>query len=113
MRKIVLVLSVILVLAFAFGATGAEKFPVNNASFENNEIGTRFIGEITNNSGKNYEQAVFKLSVYDASGKLLDVLQFVMNGFRNGDTDTFEAISMKVLPSPDISKLRVKFEMGM
>jgi hypothetical protein len=54
-------------------------------------------GEITNNSGKSYETAIFKISFYDASGKLLGAADVAIMNFGSGETVTFDGISEKDL----------------
>lgn len=113
MKRLVMMFAVILVALLALPSLAAEKFPIFNVSFESNSMGTRFIGEIRNDSGKAYENAIFKISVYDRDGKLLDVLQAALFDFQKGMTDSFEAYSTKKITNPDLSKLKVKLEMGM
>lgn len=51
--------------------------------------------------------------MYDRDGKFFDVLQVVLFDFQKGMTDSFEAYSTKKITNPDLSKLKVKLEMGM
>jgi hypothetical protein len=63
---------------------------VDNISFKNDGIsGTECIGEVFNNTGNDYQTAMFTLSLYDANGRLLETSPFVINSFPNGQTKSF------------------------
>ncbi len=111
MRKVALCLLMVLALSFTYGSAFAEdKFPLKNVSYTVNDLGTEFIGEVTNNSGTSYTMASFKLSVYDADEKLLDVVDIVINNFEDGQTRSFNGISMKQIS--EISRFKLQFEVG-
>lgn len=108
MKKSSLVFVVLLILCnFAYAAS----FPTKNISFRNSPMGgTHFIGEVTNDSGHNYEMATFKLSIYSESGALLEVLDVVVPSFNKGQTKSFNADSLE--PIEGIAKVKLQFETG-
>jgi hypothetical protein len=64
-------------------------------------------GEITNNSGKSYEGALFKLSFYDEGNKLLGAADIAVENFEKGETVTFDGISDKNLSKWKTFKVRL------
>jgi hypothetical protein len=50
------------------------------------------IGEITNNSGKSYDGAMFKISFYDKNGVLVSIGDILILSFRNGQTKSFDVL---------------------
>ncbi len=50
------------------------------------------IGELTNDSGKNYEATTFVMSLYDKDSKLLGSNYIILENFLNGQTKTFNTI---------------------
>jgi hypothetical protein len=65
-------------------------------------------GEITNNSGKSYEGAIFKLSFYDGNNKLLGAADVAVENFGKGETVTFEGVSQKDLSNWKTYKIRLE-----
>ena len=49
-----------------------------------------YIGEITNNSGKDYYLATFKISLYGKNGGLIAIQEFGLFDFANGTTQSFD-----------------------
>jgi len=89
----------------------AASYPIKNFSYRTTSISTRCIGEITNDSNKNYKIAIFKLSLYDKNGVLMDVADISINNFAASSTRSWEAICMT--PLRGIAKYKVHLEVGM
>lgn len=68
-----------------------------------------FIGEITNESGNDYQIAAFKMSLYDSAGELLDTAPIIVNNISAGQTRSFEAY-IENIPSDYLYK--IDFENG-
>jgi hypothetical protein len=96
--------------AVAFAADNTEKFPLKDVSVEyDSDIDMSMVqGEITNNSGKSYEAAIFKLSFYDADGKLLGAADVAIENFEKDETVTFDGISEKNLQKWKSYKIRLE-----
>src|SRR5205823_565495 len=73
--------------------------------------GVKFVGEVTNNTGKDYQTTMFTLTIYDASGALVDTAGFVVNNFSNGRTKSFEALAPRV-PPDKAKKYKIQFDQG-
>lgn len=100
------VICIVLTTILACGTIIAEEtFPFENASFTSNEYGSECIREVTNNSETSYTVAMFKLSIYDKDGELLDVIDVVINNFATGQAKSFKGISMK--PMPEASRVKL------
>jgi len=71
-----------------------SSFPYRNVRFnkepDSNYI--RVIGEITNNSGKKYDMAIFTISVYDNHNRLMDIDTIIISSFERGQTKSFDAL---------------------
>lgn len=107
-----LTLCLVVMATLSTGAESKERFVLSNLSWEmlDGDV-SRVIGEIENGSGKSYESAIFTLSVYDDSGKLVDRLDFVVEDFQKGAVESFEAMGFKALPASPTFK--IKLQMGM
>jgi hypothetical protein len=94
----------------AFAADNAEKFPLKDVSVEYNSDAAMSVaqGEITNNSGKSYETAIFKLSFYDGAGKLLGAADVAIEDFEAGETVTFEGVGNKNFSKWKSCKIRLE-----
>jgi len=68
----------------------AIRFSYNNFSFKQDfEEATLVVtGEITNESGKDFNAVLFKMTLF-VKNRHLGNLSITMNGFRNGQTKTF------------------------
>jgi len=112
MNRFAFVVCVVLAAVVLCGsAFAAGDFPYENVSFTSGALGFECIGEVTNNSGTSYSIAMFKLSFYDKGGKLLDVVDVMINNFATGQTKSFKGISMK--PLHEAYKVKLQFENGM
>jgi len=90
-----------------------DKFPYKNVSFTEVGFVTAVIGEITNNSNKNYSMANFLLSIYDKGGKLIGTGDIYINNFLTGQTKTFKAATMPItMDASKVSKYKIQFESG-
>jgi hypothetical protein len=107
--KVILLTAVLVFSAPTVFAADAEKFPLKDVSVEYNEDVEMSLveGEITNNSGKSYETAIFKLSFYDGAGKLIGAADIAIMNFENGDTVTFDGVSDKDLSNWETYKVRL------
>ena len=108
MRKVVFI-SVLLVILLSNTALGAE-FTYKNISYSKESYGAKFIGEITNNSGKGFKLANFVMSIYSGDNTLIDVVYINISSFPNGQTKSFSTISIKNLPKN--IKYQIQFENG-
>jgi hypothetical protein len=108
--KIAIALLLLMItVSIAFAANSDDKFPLKDVSVEYSEDAEMSLveGEITNNSGKSYETAIFKLSFYDETGKLLGAADIAIMNFEAGDTVTFDGISEKDLSNWETYKVRL------
>ena len=87
-----------------------EGFFASNVSFSNGDFGCEWIGEIRNDSGRDYSLANFVLSIYDPSGRLLDTAYINVSSFRAGQTKSFRAMAGRV---PDQVRYKIQFENGL
>jgi hypothetical protein len=104
-----IVITLLLLIVAALPTFAADKFPLKDISVEYDEDVEMSLveGEITNNSGKSYEAAMFKLSFYDEAGKLLGAADIAIMNFEAGDTVTFDGISEKDLSNWETYKVRL------
>ncbi len=78
-------------------------FSYNNFKFKKHEAENWLIitGEITNNSGKNYNAVVFRLVVFIKAIPIANAA-IIINGFYAGQTRTFESrvaeLEYKIIP---------------
>lgn len=90
-------------------AIAADSFPVKDLSLDYNKAAnmTVFQGEITNDSGKNYQIVMFKISFYDAQEKLIGAGDFGIENFKKKETVTFEGYVTKDVRQAKSYKLRL------
>ena len=71
----------------------ALRFLYDNVSFQQNaqEASLVVTGDITNNSGKDFNAVVFRMILFIKTGRI-GRLTITMNGFRNGQTRTFREL---------------------
>lgn len=110
MRHMKKLLALVFVCCLLGTPAFADDFTVTGLKTESQMGMTRVIGRITNNSGTNYDIAIFNLNVFDKSGEFFDVIQIAIQGFRNGQTKTFEGVGMNELPKGCTFEL--EFDMG-
>jgi len=67
------------------------------ANFRHKQNGN-IIGELTNDSGKTYQVATFKLSAYDSTGALIDTGTIMIANFKAKETRSFDSF-IKDLPN--------------
>ena len=69
-------------------------FPYHNVKFKKDPDSNyiRVIGEITNNSGKRHDMAIFTISVYDSHNRLMDIDTIIIGSFEQGQTKSFDAL---------------------
>jgi hypothetical protein len=105
-----LIASVVILLIWTGITYAADPFPLKDVEVEYEDMLEMSMvqGEITNNSGKSYEGALFKLSFYDANNKLLGAADAAVENFGNGETATFEAVSQKDLSKWKTYKIRLE-----
>ncbi|MEX0938207.1 MAG: FxLYD domain-containing protein [Pirellulales bacterium] len=68
-----------------------------------------FVGEITNNSGKHFQAASFRLSVYNASGEILDTGQLSIVDFAVRQTRSFATF----VDDGPIAYYKIDLELGL
>jgi hypothetical protein len=110
-------ISVLLTVTYAsltHAADNAEKFPLSDISVEySSGIGSIIEGQMTNNSGRRYETAIFKISFFDGENKLLGAADVViMEGFEEGDTVTFMAATTTDKDVRKWKSYKVRLEMS-
>lgn len=89
--------------------SSSRGFDCRSVKVTSGVVGRQIIGELTNRSGKNYEGAAFKVSLYDDRGELLEVAPFVLIEFRDGETKSFDA---PVSQGGEIKAFKIQFEAG-
>jgi hypothetical protein len=85
-------------------------FIYDNVNLKTSYGTTEVIGEMTNNSERNYQIANFIISLYDESGSLLGTGYINISNFSNGQTKTFRGMLSGTYPNA--SKYRIQFENG-
>ncbi len=95
-------------------ATGiAGGFFYKNVHFKDSGVGyIKVIGEMTNNSGKDYLLAHFRISVYDEDDNLLESELIIISNFSNGQTKTFEGYIYTDYDLSQMSKYKIEFDSG-
>jgi hypothetical protein len=91
--------------------TATKEFEYKNVRFRDSYGNAEAIGEITNNSGRSYNMATLKMSVYDQNGDLLGIGDIIIANFENGQTKSFDATFLEVNYNL-ISKYKIDFEFG-
>lgn len=87
-------------------------FAYKNVSFKPSYFGSYIdvIGEITNYSRRGYQIAIFTISIYDQTGRLLGVGYILISNFNNGQTKSFETT---IEANYNLaSKYKITFESG-
>ena len=88
-----------------------KDFIYNNVKFKNSLNRVEVIGEITNNSGKDYSYATYMVSVYDNSGQLVDTGSLFINNLKDGQTKSFIGFLDTKLSA--FEDYKIQFETGM
>ena len=86
-------------------------FSYKSVSFKSGMIGNQALGEITNESGKDYQLANFILSVYDSNEQLLEAVYINISNIPNGVTKSFATFLLNTSTS-EIASYKVQFENG-
>lgn len=68
---------------------------------------TNIKGDMTNNSGKSYKSAIFKMSFYDAADKLIGACDIAILNFQKGETATFDGLTTDDISSAETYRLRL------
>jgi hypothetical protein len=92
----------------------AGGFRYNNVVMKDGGFGSgaiTAIGELTNDSGKNYDTILFVMSLYDKDGKLLGSNYINLNNFMNGQTKTFDTVILDT-DYKSVAKYKIQFETG-
>ena len=71
----------------------------------------KVIGEMTNDSGKNFKAASFIITFYDQKGQLLETGDFLINNFSKGQMKPFTAY-MENLIYESIHRYKIQFDFG-
>lgn len=87
-------------------------FFYENVSFKSGMLGNQALGEITNESGKNYQLANFILSVYNKNEELLDTAYINISNIPNGVTKSFQAFLLNT-SIDQVSFYKIQFENGL
>lgn len=103
----------LLFAGIAYSGDKPDKFPVSDVTVEKNVLGMwEVMGQISNNSGRDYTLTVFKMSFFDENNKLLGTADFIINNFEDGEVVTFEDSAVQ----KDIGKwksYKIRLESGM
>lgn len=92
----------------------AGGFSFNNVVVKDSDYGSGTIdaiGELTNDSGKDYSTISFVMSLYDKEGKLLGSNYIILSNFLNGQTKTFDTVILDTDYS-SVAKYKIQFENG-
>ena len=71
----------------------------------------KVMGEVTNNSGKNYTLANFVVTLYDENGGLIDTGYANVSNLADGETKSFMAPILG-LSDDQVDKYKMQFENG-
>lgn len=71
----------------------------------------KMLGEMTNDSGKNFKAASFIITFYDQKGQLLETGDILINNFSKGQTKPFTAY-MENLNYESIHRYKIEFDFG-
>jgi len=71
----------------------------------------KMLGEMTNDSGKNFKAASFIITFYDQKGQLLETGDFLINNFSKGQTKPFTAY-IENLIYESIHRYKIEFDFG-
>lgn len=85
-------------------------FEYKNISFKDNGNYIKVIGEITNNSGKDYKVANFMISVYNNEGNLVSTGYANISNLSNGQTKSINTLIEG--QRSKVSKYKIQFENG-
>ncbi|KXS41417.1 MAG: hypothetical protein AWU54_1638 [Candidatus Frackibacter sp. T328-2] len=102
MKKKVLVSIIISLLLISFSSVALADtdiadgdFTYDNVSIKYSDDKIEIMGEMTNNSGEDYEMAHFIITLYKFSDEIIDVDDIFISNFNDGETKTFETIIYK------------------
>lgn len=87
-------------------------FFYSNVSISTGMLGAQCLGEMTNNSGRDYTLANFIVSVYDENEKLIETTYISISNFAKDDKKSFEALLIESQAS-QIASYKIQFENGM
>ena len=87
-------------------------FFYSNVSISTGMLGTQCLGEMTNNSDRDYTFVNFIVSVYDENEKLIETADIIISNFTKGDKKSFEALLIDSQAS-QIASYKIQFENGM
>ena len=89
-----------------------EGFFFSNTSIKKGPMGTRCIGEMANESSKDWTLVNFVVSVYDNDGALLETAYINMSNFKKGAKKSFQAFLINSTVD-QIASYKIQFENGM
>jgi|SaaInl7_200m_RNA_FD_contig_31_2290623_length_642_multi_8_in_0_out_0_1 hypothetical protein len=89
-----------------------EGFFFSNTSIKKGPLGTQCIGEMANESDKDWTLANFVVSVYDADGALLETAYINMSNFKKDAKKSFQAFLVNSTVD-QIASYKIQFENGM
>ena len=87
-------------------------FFYSNVSISTGLLGTQCLGEMTNNSGRDYTLANFIVSAYDENEKLIETAYINISNFSKGDKKSFETLLIDSQAN-QIASYKIQFENGM
>jgi len=64
-------------------------FYLSNVTFRGGSLGTEMIGEISNQSGRDYDMVAFDVSLYKKPRRLVEHDFFLIHNIKNGQTRSF------------------------
>ncbi len=86
-------------------------FYYKNVSFKSSMIGNQALGEVINESGKDYQLANFILSVYDSNEQLLEAAYIPISNIPSGVTKSFTTFLLNTSVGEIVSH-KIQFENG-
>lgn len=97
MNKKILTIVIISLLLINFSSIALAYTDIQNGDFTYDNVRIIYsddkieiMGEMTNNSGKDYEIAYFIITLYEFSDEILNTDDIFISNFNDGQTKTFE-----------------------
>ena len=87
-------------------------FFYSNTSITAGPLGTQCVGEMTNNSDRDYTLVNFILSVYAGNEELLGTAYINISNFAKGDKKSFQGFLIEIKKS-QIASFKIQFENGL
>ena len=113
MKKIFLLglLGLFLVSSAYAGTKVYGGFAYDKIALKDNALGhAHIMGEMKNNSGKNYQAALFTIIGYDENDNILDTVTTTINNFPNNSIKVFDDFLQ--IHASEIKRIKIQFDDG-